>query len=73
MATKLQIFVRLNKEIVDDLDSSAKLLGCSRTDILQCAIARYLDQPDKVPYAARLSELERRIYDLELIVRSRKK
>lgn len=73
MATKLQIFVRLPEELVNDLDSNARLLGVSRTDLLQCAIALYLEKPDQVPYAVRFSELERRIKDLELIVRSRPK
>jgi hypothetical protein len=73
MPTKLQIFARLPKEQIDDLDANARLLGCTRTDLLQCAIACYLDKPDQVPYVVRFAELERRMKDVELIVRSRPK
>ena len=73
MPTRLQIFARLPKELIDDLDTNSRLLGCTRTDLLQSAIAKYLERPDLIPYAVRFSELERRILDLELIVRSRKK
>jgi hypothetical protein len=73
MVAKSQFHGRIPQELIDDLDANARLLGCTRNDLLHCAIARYLEKPDQVPYAVRFSELERRIKDLELIVRSRKK
>jgi predicted transcriptional regulator len=71
MPSKIQVYARIPEELVHDLDHNARLLGCTRSDLLQCAIARYVDKPHLMPYAARFSELERRVYDLELIVRSR--
>ena len=70
---KLQIHARIPEDLINDLDTNARLLGCTRTDLLQCAIATYLEKPEQIPHVVRFLELERRVYDLEMIVRSRPK
>ena len=72
-STRTQIFARLPQTLVDDVDANARLLGIDRTAVIQAAIAKYLEQPEQIPVQLRYADIERRIYDLELIVRSRKK
>jgi len=70
---KQQIQARISVAIVDQLTDNARLRGVSLTDVLQTAIARYLEKPELEPITYKFAELERRILDIELIVRSRPK
>jgi metal-responsive CopG/Arc/MetJ family transcriptional regulator len=72
-STRTQIHARLPQALVNGVDANARLLGVDRTAVIQAAIAQYLEQPEQIPIQLRYAEIERRIYDLELIVRSRKK
>ena len=72
-STRTQIFARLPQALVDDVDANARLLGIDRTALIQTALAKYLEQPEQIPIQLRYAEIERRVYDLELIVRSHPK
>jgi metal-responsive CopG/Arc/MetJ family transcriptional regulator len=72
-STRTQIHARLPQTLVGEVDANARLLGVDRTAVIQAALAKYLEQPEQIPIQLRYAEIERRIYDLELIVRSRKK
>ncbi len=72
-STRTQIHARLPQALVNGVDENARLLGVDRTAVIQAAIAKYLEQPEQIPIQLRYAEIERRIYDLELIVRSRPK
>ena len=72
-STRTQIFARLPQTLVDDVDANARLLGIDRTAVIQTALAKYLQQPEQIPIQLRYADIERRIYDLELIVRSHPK
>jgi metal-responsive CopG/Arc/MetJ family transcriptional regulator len=72
-STRTQIHARLPQTLVNGVDVNARLLGVDRTAVIQAAIAKYLEQPAQIPIQLRYAEIERRIYDLELIVRSRPK
>lgn len=72
-STRTQIHARLPQALVGEVDANARLLGVDRTAVIQAAIAYYLERPEQIPIQLRYAQIERRIYDLELIVRSRKK
>lgn len=72
-STRTQIHARLPQLLVDGVDANARLLGVDRTAVIQTALAKYLEQPEQIPIQLRYAEIERRIYDLELIVRSQPK
>ena len=72
-ATKTQIHVRLPNQLVEQINDNAILLGIDGTAVIQAAIAQYFEMPEQVPLYLRYADLERRIKDLEMIVRSRKK
>jgi hypothetical protein len=69
-STRTQIHARIPQVLVDQMDANAALLGVDRSAVIQAAIAKYLEQPEQIPIQLRYADLERRIYDLELIVRS---
>ena len=72
-STRTQIHARLPQTLVSQVDANARLLGVDRSAVIQTALARYLEQPEQIPIQLRYAEIERRIYDLELIVRSHPK
>lgn len=69
--TRTQIHARIPSELVDAIDSNARSLGVDRSCIVQTAIAHYLEHFEQIPVQLRYADIERRLYDLELIVRSR--
>lgn len=72
-STRTQIHARLPQVLVSEVDANARLLGVGRTEVIQAALAYYLERPEQIPIQLRYAEIERRIYDLELIVRSQPK
>ena len=72
-STRTQIHARLPQTLVSAVDANARLLGVDRTAVIQAAIAKYFERPEQIPIQLRYAEIERRIYDLELIVRSQPK
>lgn len=72
-STRTQIHARLPQTLVSEVDANARLLGVDRTAVIQAAIAYYLERPEQIPIQLRYAQIERRVYDLELIVRSRPK
>lgn len=73
ISTKMQIHARIPTDLALQIDANAVLLGCDRSAVIQAAIAKYLEQPEHIPVQLRYVEIERRIYDLEMIVRSHPK
>jgi antitoxin component of RelBE/YafQ-DinJ toxin-antitoxin module len=73
ISTRTQIHARLPTNLIADVDANARELGVDRTAVIQTALAKYLEQPEHIPIQLRYASLEQRIYDLELIVRSRPK
>ncbi len=73
ISTRTQIHARIPTNLLADVDANARQLGVDRTVVIQTALAKYLEQPEQIPIQLRYAEIERRIYDLELIVRSRPK
>lgn len=73
ISTRTQIHARIPTDLLVDVDANARQLGVDRSAVIQTALAKYLEQPEQIPIQLRYAEIERRIYDLELIVRSRKK
>jgi hypothetical protein len=71
--TRTQIHARLPQTLVSEVDANARLLGVDRTAVIQAALAYYFERPEQIPIQLRYAEIERRIYDLELIVRSHPK
>jgi hypothetical protein len=72
-STKTQIHVRLPNQLVERINDNAILLGIDGTAVIQAAIAQYFEMPEQMPIILRYADIERRIYDLELIMRSRPK
>jgi|GEM_PF-1471100 len=72
-STRTQVHVRIPDELLAQMDANATLLGVDRSAVMQTAIAQYLEQPEHIPIQLRFADIERRIYDLELIVRSQPK
>jgi len=72
-STRTQVHVRIPDELLGQMDANAALLGVDRSAVMQTAIAKYLEQPEHIPIQLRFADIERRIYDLELIVRSQPK
>ncbi len=68
--TRTQVHARIPDELFLQLEANAKLLGLDRSVIIHAAIAKYLELPEQIPVQLRYAEIERRVYDLELIVRS---
>jgi antitoxin component of RelBE/YafQ-DinJ toxin-antitoxin module len=73
ISTRTQIHARIPTNLLVDVDANARQLGVDRSAVIQTALAKYLEHPEQIPIQLRYAEIERRIYDLELIVRSRKK
>lgn len=73
ISTRMQIHARIPTILLADLDANARELGVDRSAVIQTALAKYLEQPEQIPIQLRYAEIERRIYDLELIVRSHPK
>lgn len=70
---RTQVHARIPTDLALQVDANARLLGCDRTAVIQAAIAQYFERPEQIPIQVRYSDIERRVHDLELIVRSRPK
>ena len=64
-----QIAIRLPFELMDKLNSYVERTGASKTEVMVGALAHYLDCPESMPFSQRVTDLERRMAELEAEVR----
>ncbi len=64
-----QIAIRLPFELMDKLNSYVERTGASKTEVMVGALAQYLDCPESMPFSQRVTDLERRMAELEAEVR----
>ena len=68
---KPQITVRISPSLLNSLNQYVEETGTSKTDVVISAIAQYLDCTESTPLSQRMTELEKKVAELELEVRSR--
>ena len=64
-----QIAIRLPFELMDKLNSYVERTGASKTEVMVGALAQYLDCPESMPFSQRMADLERRMEELEELVK----
>jgi hypothetical protein len=69
---KPQIAIRISPSLLQELNNYVELTGMSKTDVVISAIAQYLGCADNVPLNQRVGELERRLREIENLVKVRK-
>ena len=68
---KPQITVRISPFLLDELNQYSKSTGSSKTDVVISAIAQYLGCVDQVSINQRITDLEKKMTELEFEVRSK--
>jgi len=66
---KPQIAVRMPPSLMEKLNSYVEKTGTSKTDVVVSAIATYLGCAESVPLSQRVAEIERRVNQLEALVK----
>ena len=46
-----------------------KRTGISKTEVMVRALAQYLDCPDSIPLSQRVAEMEKKVAELEMLVK----
>ena len=64
-----QVAIRLTPELMDKLNSYVECTGTSKTEVIVGALAQYLDCPESMPFSQRVTDLERRVEELEELVK----
>ncbi len=64
-----QVAIRLTPELMDKLNSYVERTGASKTEVMVGALAQYLDCPESMPFSQRMADLERRMEELEELVK----
>ena len=64
-----QIAIRLPVPLMEKLNAYVKRTGASKTEVMVGALAQYLDFPESIPLSQRVSEMEKRMEELEAEVR----
>ena len=62
---KRQIAVRLPDSLLERLDNYVKEKKTSKTDVVIGALAQYLDSPENFPLGERMTNLEKRLTQVE--------
>ncbi len=68
---KPQIAIRLPPYLMDKLNSYVARTGSSKTEVMVGALAQYLDCPESMPFSQRMADLERRMEDVEELVKAK--
>ncbi|MEA5578664.1 DNA-binding domain-containing protein [Anabaena sp. UHCC 0451] len=66
---KPQIAIRMPPSLLQELNNYVELTGTSKTDVVVSAIAQYIGCADNVPLNQRVGELERKMSELELLIK----
>ncbi len=64
-----QIAIRLPVPLMEKLNAYVKRSGASKTEVMVGALAQYLDLPESIPLSQRVSEIEKRMKELEMLVK----
>ena len=68
---KPQIAIRIPPLLLAELNQYVKQSGTSKTDVVVSAIATYLGSAETVPLSQRMAEVERRLAELEGLVKEK--
>jgi metal-responsive CopG/Arc/MetJ family transcriptional regulator len=68
---KPQIVIRMPPSLLTSLNQYVEKIGTSRTDVVVSAIATYLGCAEDVPLNQRLAEVERKVAELEVLVKGK--
>jgi metal-responsive CopG/Arc/MetJ family transcriptional regulator len=68
---KPQIVIRMPPSLLTSLNQYVEKTGTSRTDVVVSAIATYLGCAEDVPLNQRLAEVERKVAELEVLVKGK--
>ena len=64
-----QIAIRLPVPLMEKLNAYVKRTGASKTEVMVGALAQYLDFPESIPLSQRVAEIEKRMKELEMLVK----
>ena len=67
---KPQITIRLEPSLLSELNQYVESTGTSKTEVVVSAIAQYLGCADQVSMNQRITDLEKKVAELEYEVRS---
>ncbi len=67
---KSQIAVRVPRPIMDKLNSYVEHTGTTKTEVIVVALAKYLDCTQDLSMPKRMAEVERRMEELERLVKA---
>ncbi len=56
---------------MEKLNAYVKRTGASKTEVMVGALAQYLDFPESIPLSQRVSEIEKRMKELESLVKGK--
>ena len=68
---KSQIAVRLPPTLMEELNSYVQRTGASKTEVIVGALAKYLDCPESIPLGQRMTEIEKKVAELEMLLKSK--
>ncbi len=68
---KPQIAIRIPPSLLEKLNNYVDRTGMSKTDVIVSAIAHYLGCGSDVPLSLRMAELERKMAQLEALVKAK--
>jgi len=68
---KPTIGIRLPPSLMDKLNQYVKRTGVSKTEVMVGALAHYLDCPESIPLSQRMIDMERRMAELEGLVKAK--
>ncbi len=69
---KPQIAIRLPKSLMEKLNTYVQRTGASKTEVMVGALAQYLDCPESIPLSQRMAEMEKKVAELEMLVKGNK-
>jgi hypothetical protein len=65
---KPQIAIRIEPSLLEELNSYVERTGTSKTDVVVSAIATYLSSGSKVPLSQRVTELEIKVEEMQILI-----
>ena len=68
---KPHIAIRIPPSLLAELNSYVEKTDTTKTDVIVSAIAQYLGCAESVPLSQRVAEVERRVAELEVLVKAK--